>query len=735
MEINDAKTALNFFVTCPKGIEQLLADELQMLGAESVRQTVAGVSCQGDLALGYGICLWSRLGSRVLMPLAEGEVKDADQLYAVVQQVDWLEHLRPSGTLTVDFNGRCEGINNTHFGALKVKDAIVDQIRDATGQRPSVERQAPDLRVNVHLARDKVVVSLDLSGESLHRRGYRQEAGEAPLKESLAAAILIRTGWMEKSRGQAVLVDPMCGSGTLLIEAALMATDTAPGLLRRQFGFSRWLGHRESLWQALLDEATERQKQGGAKVQVRCHGSDQDSRVLEKAKHNARRAGVDHLISWKVQSVEECMAPELDDAVGLLISNPPYGERLGEVEQLMFLYQQLGRVMKDQFAGWQAGIFTSNPELGMVLGMKAQKRYQLFNGTLKSQLLMFEIYENQPARVDVGVSVESEGQQEAQAAQAKPLSESAQMFANRLRKNFKQLSRWVRKEDIDCYRVYDADMPEYAVAVDYYAGQVVVQEYAPPANIHKVRAFNRLNDVLQAVPDVLGVSAEQVVLKQRKRQQGTDQYQKQDETDHFFTVTEHGCQLLVNLHDYLDTGLFLDHRPIRRHIQSIAAGKDVLNLFCYTASATVHAIVGGAQSSVSVDMSSTYLAWAKRNFRLNNADQNQHKLVQTDCMRWLEEQQKPAYDLIFMDPPTFSNSKRMEGVLDVQRDHVVLVEGAMRLLRPDGVLIFSNNYRRFKLDHEALSAYEVADITHKTLDPDFKRSTKIHCCFEIRHKR
>lgn len=725
MELNDAKTVLRFFVTCPKGIEQLLAEELQSLGAEGVRQTVAGVSCEGDLALGYRICLWSRLGSRVLMPLAEGVVKDAGQLYAVVQQIDWLEHLRPSGTLTVDFNGRCEGINNTHFGALKVKDAIVDQIRDATGQRPSVERQAPDLRVNVHLARDKVVVSLDLSGESLHRRGYRQEAGEAPLKESLAATILIRAGWAGICSGQAVLVDPMCGSGTLLIEAALMATDTAPGLLRRQFGFARWLGHREQLWLALQEEAEERRKQGAGQVQVRCYGSDQDSRVLDKARHNARRAGVDHLISWKVQAVEACQAPELDGAVGLLISNPPYGERLGEVEQLMFLYQQLGRVMKDQFAGWQAGIFTSNPELGMVLGMKAQKRYQLFNGTLKSQLLMFEIYENQPVREE----------QENQPAQAQPLSDQAQMFANRLRKNLKQYSRWVRKEDIDCYRVYDADMPEYAVAVDYYAGQVVVQEYAPPANIDKVRAFSRLNDVLQVVPEVLDVPADQVVLKQRKRQQGAEQYQKQDETDHFFTVTEQGCQLLVNLHDYLDTGLFLDHRPIRRHIQSVAAGKDVLNLFCYTASATVHAIVGGARSSVSVDMSTTYLAWAKRNFRLNNADMNQHKLVQADCMRWLEEQHKPAYDLIFMDPPTFSNSKRMEGVLDVQRDHVVLVKGAMRLLRPDGVLIFSNNYRRFKLDHEALAAYEIVDITHKTLDPDFKRSAKIHCCFEIRHKR
>jgi len=723
MEINDANTALNFFVTCPKGIEQLLAEELQVLGAEAVRQTVAGVSCQGDLALGYRICLWSRLGSRVLMPLAEGVVKDADQLYAVVQQVGWLEHLRPSGTLTVDFNGRCEGINNTHFGALKVKDAIVDQIRDATGQRPSVDRQAPDLRVNVHLARDKVVVSLDLSGDSLHRRGYRQEAGEAPLKESLAAAILIRAGWAEKCSGPAVLVDPMCGSGTLLIEAALMASDAAPGLLRRQFGFTRWLGHSERLWQTLQDDAVERQKQGAAKVQVRCYGSDQDSRVLEKAKHNARRAGVDHLVSWKVQSVEACQAPDLGEAAGLLISNPPYGERLGEVEQLMFLYQQLGRVMKDQFAGWQAGIFTSNPELGMVLGMKAQKRYQLFNGTLKSQLLMFEIYENQPVPAE----------QESQLTQ-QPLSEQAQMFANRLRKNLKQYSRWVRKEDIDCYRVYDADMPEYAVAVDYYAGQVVVQEYAPPANIDKVRAFSRLNDVLQVVPEVLDVPADQVVLKQRKRQQGAEQYQKQDETDHFFTVTEHGCQLLVNLHDYLDTGLFLDHRPIRRKIQSIAAGKDVLNLFCYTASATVHAIVGGAKSSVSVDMSTTYLAWAKRNFKLNNADMNQHKLVQADCMRWLEEQHKPDYDLIFMDPPTFSNSKRMEGVLDVQRDHVVLVKGAMRLLRPEGVLIFSNNYRRFKLDHEALDEYEIVDITHKTLDPDFKRSAKIHCCFEIRHK-
>lgn len=713
---------MKLFLTCPKGIEQLLEDELKQLGLTETKQTIAGVQCQGELADAYRICLWSRLANRVLMPLLETEAETAEDLYQAVQQIDWLEHMRSQGTLLIDFTGRTQGINNTHFGALKVKDAIVDQIRDKTGARPSIDKVAPDLRINVRMHRGKLTVALDLSGDSLHRRSYRLKAGEAPMKENLAAAVLIRSGWPEKFKDTGLMLDPMCGSGTLLIEAAMMAADIAPGLQRKRFGFSRWNGHQRQLWDELIAEAQSRKAKGILDLNIQLFGRDQDSKVLRSARQNAERAGVLEYIDFETCRIEELDRSKLPAGEGVMITNPPYGERLGETQQLMFLYRHLGDKLKEQFAGWTAVIFTSNPDLCKVTGLRAEKQYKLFNGALESRLFVYPISERKEVQVETVVTEEAS------------LSDGAQMFSNRLLKNKKQLSKWVKRENIQCYRLYDADIPEYSVAVDVYGDEVHVQEYVAPKKVDPVKSFARLQDVMNALPVALKIPAGKVILKQRLKQQGSKQYEKQSETHRFKEVVEHGCRLLVNLHDYLDTGLFLDHRPIRQRIQQEAAGKDMLNLFCYTGTASVHAAVGGAKSTTSVDMSATYLNWAKRNMDLNGLDNPQHVQVQSDCLKWLRVQRQPAYDLIFMDPPTFSNSKRMQGVLDVQRDHVDLIEGAMRLLREEGVLYFSNNYRRFKIDHESLSDFVIEEITNKTLDPDFKRNSRIHCCYRITHK-
>lgn len=722
---------MKLFLTCPKGLEQLLEEELQQLGLSHIKQTVAGVHCEGDLEAAYRICLWSRLANRVLMPILEGEAETADDLYQAIQQIDWLEHMRSQGTLLIDFSGRTRGITNTHFGALKVKDAIVDQMRDKTGNRPDIDKVAPDLRINVRMHRGKLTIAIDLSGDSLHRRAYRLQAGEAPLKENLAAALLIRSGWLEHQNYNSTLFDPMCGSGTLLIEAAMMAADIAPGLQRKRYGFSRWIGHDKALWESLIAQAQSRKAQGLLAMSEESSvldltGRDQDEKVLRSARQNAERAGVSAFIHFSKARLEDLNQDDLPESTpsksrGLLLTNPPYGERLGETQQLMFLYRQLGDKLKQYFGNWSAAIFTSNPDLCKVMGLRADKQYKLYNGALESRLFLYPIAERQ------------EAPSQSSPETASVLSEGAQMFANRLRKNRKQLAKWLKRESIQCYRLYDADIPEYAVAVDIYGDEVHVQEYVAPKKVDPVKSFARLQEVMQALPVVLEIPAQSIVLKQRKKQQGSDQYEKQSQTQRFKEVTEQGCRLLVNLHDYLDTGLFLDHRPIRRKIQQEAAGKDVLNLFCYTGTASVHAAVGGAKSTTSVDMSATYLNWAKRNLALNNLDTTAHIQVQSDCLKWLRVQREPAYDLIFMDPPTFSNSKRMEGVLDIQRDHVDLIQAAMRLLRPQGVLYFSNNYKRFKIDHEQLAEFDVQEISAATIDPDFKRNSRIHCCFSIKH--
>jgi 23S rRNA (guanine2445-N2)-methyltransferase / 23S rRNA (guanine2069-N7)-methyltransferase len=313
-----------------------------------------------------------------------------------------------------------------------------------------------------------------------------------------------------------------------------------------------------------------------------------------------------------------------------------------------------------------------------------------------------------------------------------PLSEGAQMFANRLQKNRKRLNKWLKKSGESCYRLYDADMPEYALAIDVYGHQVHVQEYAAPKSIDPSKAQRRLMDALSAIPVAMDVRPEQIHYKQRERQSGKAQYRKQANSGDRFVVEEGGAKLWVNLKDYLDTGLFLDHRPVRRLLGEKANGKRFLNLFCYTATATVHAALGGASDSISVDLSNTYLDWARDNFTLNALDPSRHRVVRDDCLRWLETAGS-EFDLIFMDPPTFSNSKRMEGTLDIQRDHARLIELAMARLAPAGELIFSNNQQRFRLDDEVASRYRVEEITAQTYDPDFTRRANLHHCFRIRH--
>jgi 23S rRNA (guanine2445-N2)-methyltransferase / 23S rRNA (guanine2069-N7)-methyltransferase len=313
------------------------------------------------------------------------------------------------------------------------------------------------------------------------------------------------------------------------------------------------------------------------------------------------------------------------------------------------------------------------------------------------------------------------------------------MFANRVRKNLERLEPWAGKEHIECFRLYDADMPEYAFAIDIYGREprhVYVQEYAPPKTVDPESARERRREVLTVLPEALSVPLECVHSRVRKTQKGSEQYQRRSDRPcgERMRVHEGGLEFWVNFRDYLDTGLFLDHRITRRMLKDWAGGGDFLNLFCYTGSATVYAAAGGARSSVSVDLSNTYLDWAHDNLVLNGFGGPEHALQRADCLEWLagEEADGARFDLIFVDPPTFSNSKRMDGVLDVQRDHVGMIRRSLRLLRPGGRLVFSTNYTRFKLDAAALADLDVEDVSERTIPRDFERNPHIHRCFVIR---
>jgi 23S rRNA (guanine2445-N2)-methyltransferase / 23S rRNA (guanine2069-N7)-methyltransferase len=711
-----------FFATAPKAMEGLLAAELKGLGAANVQETRAGAGFQGDLATAYRVCLWSRVANRVLLPVARFEAPDAEALYGGVLAMDWGRHLDPDGTLAVDFSTVRSQISHSQFGAQKVKDAIVDQLRHETGRRPSVDRERPDLRINVYLHRDQATVNIDLSGDSLHRRGYREQGVEASLKENLAAAILLRAGWPELARQGGALVDPMCGSGTLPIEAALMAADWAPGLARDYWGFLGWRQHDAGLWQALLADARRRRDKGLAKLPP-IRGYDFNRRAVAIARDNAQRAGLAEYLRFEVADVKQCPDPGLGDS-GLVVVNPPYGERLSEHEALRPVYRALGDCLKQRYPGWRAAVITSDAELGKCIGIRARRIHKLFNGALACVLLQFDI----EPRWYMGAG-------RADATAADP---GAEMFANRLRKNLKQLARWREREQVSCFRAYDADMPEYALAVDVYQAEqrwVVVQEYAAPASIDPKKAEARRRAALAVLPAALAVEPQRVVFKERRRQKGSAQYERLQSAERFHEVREGPCRFWVNFEDYLDTGLFLDHRLTRAMVGELAKGRRFLNLFAYTGTASVYAALGGASATTTVDMSNTYLDWARRNLELNGIRGPRHELLRADCTEWLAQAQREGrrYGLIFLDPPTFSNSKFMAESFDVQRDHVALIQGAAALLEADGVLIFSNNFRRFRLDTAALAGLHLAveDISRATLPRDFERNPKIHRCWKI----
>lgn len=707
---------LNFFATTPRGIEPLLTEELAGLGVREVRPGRAGVFFRGPLEAGYRACLWSRLASRVLLTLASFPAPTPEDLYAGVRTIDWPEHLDAEGTLAVDGQVAGSRITHSRFAALKVKDAVVDRFREAMGIRPSVDPARPDVRLNVYVHRDRATLSLDLSGESLHRRGYREEKVLAPLKENLAAAILWRAGWPETAAGGGSLVDPMCGSGTLPIEAALAAADIAPGLLRSYFGFLGWRRHDPALWLSLIEEARRRRAEGLARLPA-IFGFDADPGAIRIAWANLERAGLVGHVHFERRELSSLKTPP-GARPGLVVANPPYGERLGEEGELASLYRELGRSLREQFSGWRAAVFTGNPALGARLGLPVRHADTLYNGPLECRLLHLEMPREESDRRDAG------------GAPAVPLSPGAQMFANRLRKNLRTLGRWAQREGIRCYRLYDRDLPEYAVAIDLYDTWLHVQEYEAPVRIDPALAEARLQEVMMVLPQVLAVPAERLFLKVRRRQKGRSQYRKMASREELHEVREGNCRFLVNFTDYLDTGLFLDHRLTRQKIEEMAAGRRFLNLFAYTGTATVHAAMGGAVSTVSVDLSRTYLDWARRNLALNGFAGPEHRLVQADCLQWLAEE-KGRYDLIFLDPPTFSTSKRMAKTFDVQRDHVSLLQKTAALLASGGVLIFSTNNRHFRLDREALPDLAVEEITRQTMSRDFARNPRIHHCWRI----
>ncbi|URQ99845.1 bifunctional 23S rRNA (guanine(2069)-N(7))-methyltransferase RlmK/23S rRNA (guanine(2445)-N(2))-methyltransferase RlmL [Pseudoalteromonas sp. SCSIO 43095] len=704
---------MQFIALTSIGIENLLVDELTELGATVSKQTVGSVRFEADSLLAQKVCLSTRFATRVLMLIEEKEgVNDKDSLYKFARLQPWQEWFGPTQTFAVDFNGTNDSLKNTQFSGLVIKDAIVDYFNDLYEQRPNVDKQDANVRVVARLNRHGVSLYIDYSGPRLSERGYRQGQGKAPIKEHLAAAIIKRSGWLENVNQP--LFDPCCGAGTILIEAAGMARNEAPGLFREGFAFERLPSFRvakfKELKEQLLANITD--------PKLWLIGHDYDANVLDKAIANAQRAELDTVIKFKQSDATKLTA--VAKLPGVVISNLPYGERIGSMAELVNLHRSLGVGFKKHFNHWKLALLGMDESLFKLLKLVKQKRYKFKNGPLDVELNLYQLNDKQ-------VSLTTDD---------KPALnfEGSMAFANRLKKNKQGLKNWLKQNQVHAYRVYDADIPEYNVAVDIYGDSAVIFEYAAPKEIDEKTSEKRLQDVISLTAQQLDISPENIAVKVRKKQKGEEQYTPMAKQNRTMVVEEFGAKFKVNLFDYLDTGLFLDHRLARRYIQENAKDKRFLNLFAYTGTASVHAALGGAKAITTVDLSKTYLKWGQDNFALNDISNTRYRFEQADCLKWLEHAQG-QYDLIFLDPPTFSNSKRMKDAFDVQNDHIKLLTWVKKILSPSGTLIFSNNKRGFVMDEVGLMGLglKAENISEKTLSLDFKRNKKIHNSWLIKH--
>ncbi|WP_365903667.1 bifunctional 23S rRNA (guanine(2069)-N(7))-methyltransferase RlmK/23S rRNA (guanine(2445)-N(2))-methyltransferase RlmL [uncultured Parolsenella sp.] len=788
--MTDAQTArseeLELFATCPKGFEAPLAAELAGLGAKGVRALHGQVAFAGTLADAYRVCLWSRIASRVVLVLGHGAAANADELYQTLREVCWENHLSLTSTFAVDAHGTNNELRNTQFIALRAKDAICDRLQAKLGARPSVETRHPDVTVVARVRNDRVTFGIDLSGEPLFRRASTRRAaddGLGGLRPDYAAAVLAMGAWHRCCRrDDPTLAVAFSGSGTLVAEAASAALDRAPGLLRTRWGFTGWLGHDEDAWAALLAEADERAEKGAARAE-KLHLVTIDPRkgAAAAARASLRAAGLDVAIA-SLASADELarrLAPADASATLAAVDLSWLGadELAREVAAI-----GLATATADALPqGSRLVALSTTPTLDASLGLAAIDQARTFVGRDDATITTYET--GTPAApaaspADANAAEKDDAAAEAPAAPARAtvtlkdgttlpvLVPQSDQFAARLAKVAKLRAKWGRREGISCYRVYDTDLPDYAVAIDLYQAAegsrgadahgrwLVVQEYAAPKDIDPELARRRLLDVLAIAPHVLGVDPACVTLRVRRHAKGGSQYANEGEGDKragrrgrlalapgAHLVEEGGLIFEVNLAERLDTGLFLDHRDVRARVREMAkdmqGSKRFLNLFAYTGSATCYAADGGAKHTTTVDLSRTYLDWAERNMERNGFVGPEHEYVQADVVRWVSEQRHTPnrWDLVFCDPPTFSNSKRMgRDVFDVQRDHAELLIGISRLLTANGICLFSCNLRGFEPDVEALAkaGVEIADVTAGTIPEDFKRNAKIHHVYLVK---
>lgn len=747
---------LEFFASCMAGAERSLAEELRTLDIERVRPLKGGVAFFCGPEGAYRACLWSRLASRILLVLGRFDAPDADALYEGVAAVPWEEVLADGATFTVRAHGTNAQLRNTRFTALKAKDAVADRLRGRRGLSEAGGQDGLRAAIDVRLRGERATVSLDFCGEALSRRPYLfdDDGPEAPLRCALAATALALGGWDAAAGEGAPLVDPACGDGILLVEAAAVACDRAPALGRSRWGFECWAGFDRASWEALEARARERFEQAmariagddprGGEAPVRFVGTSTSSPAIARGRKYLRRAGLrgaasieigDSTAASEVVARARRAAGNGSDGTCFIACNIASTQRADAAAAVRA--DEAAVVSAVREAGDRCvTIVVDAAQLISRFPQEARSTYRVGSGRSEAVVEVFRGPLSQARFIEV-IGLDTGEPQRIEVMEA-----TSDQFAARLRKVFKERRKQAGRQQVSCYRIYDYDLPEYAVAIDWYQGAgdargnsyLVIAEYAPPASVDEAKALRRFQDVLAIAAAVCGVRPDHIFSKRRERQKGGGQYRRPQGRPYETTVEEGGYLFQVDLARRLDTGLFLDHRLTRALVGQKAWGRDFLNLFAYTGAATVHAAGGGAASTTTVDLSQTYLDQARRNMEANGFSGAAHRFEKSDVMKWITQARRDRrrFGLIFVDPPTFSNSKAMgRKTWDVQRDHVELLIGVAHLLEDGGEAVFSCNLRSFKPDTEALAKHgiQLAEITDETIPFDFVRTPRIHRCY------
>ncbi|MCC6102885.1 MAG: class I SAM-dependent methyltransferase [Atopobiaceae bacterium] len=762
---------MEFFATCPAGLERLLTQELRSLGLSQLRPLRGQVSFEGDLRDAYKACLWSRLASRVIAVLAHIPADSSDALYEGVSSIAWEDEISPHKTFAVEAHGVNDNLRNTQFTALRTKDAVLDRMRAHSCGRPQIDTADPDVSLFVRLGRKRAVVGIDLAGEALFRRGTKPLFGSKPsLRHDYAAALLEVGGWYRRCRREeeSIFALSPCAD-SLLFEAGEEAGDRAAGLGRQTWGFEGWLRHEATLWDDLCEEARRRADVGASHlpslrlIAAGLHPMQEDVPIPFEACQGVRCFDLTHDMDRLAAA-----AAGIDCLMACDLSSLAQTDMAQEADLLAYLRQAAQVVSPTS----DFVTISTSTDINEELSFDGTDRLETLMGPSQAFICHGSFQDHPFSAADIPLK----GGRDVFVA----LPQSEQ-FARRLEKAWRLRRRWAQQEDIGCFRAYDADLPDYALAIDYYQPSqllkerdfggngtgpwAVVSEYAAPKEIKPSTARRRLFDALAILPRVMGVDSRNTYVKQRMRSKGGSQYAhgesqakaaKKAQMDRgkskgadlaslpreAHLVDEGGLTFEVNFGCGLDTGLFLDTRDVRslvrEHIKRAPDPKRFLNLFAYTGSATCYAADGGAKATTTVDLSRPYLQWARRNMRRNGFVGPQHSYVQADILPWAVQMRHSPnrWDLIYLDPPSFSNSSQMaSSSFDLQRDHVELLINVSRLLSPHALCIFCCNLRKFKPDIAALAKADVSleDISDETIPDDFKRNARIHHCYLVRH--